>query len=69
MPVALVVLSSETSAVEEGNTVQLTAETQNAGEQNLSGRAVTWSSSDDNVVQLSANGPQRSLYPMAAPCW
>ena len=54
--VAVVALSTDISSLEEGNTIQLSAETQDADGQTLSGRAIAWSSSDDGVAQVSSTG-------------
>lgn len=56
VPVAFVALSSSNAVVEEGSVVQFSVEAQGAGGQALTGRPVSWSSSDETVAQVSANG-------------
>lgn len=53
-PVASVVISGGTSLV-SGNTLQLTATTRDAGNNVLTGRTVTWSSSNTGVATINAS--------------
>ena len=54
--VASVTLSPSPIAVTEGKTVQLTATTKAADGSTLTGRTITWASSNENVAKVSASG-------------
>lgn len=61
-PVATVEISgAPASSVLEGTVVQLTATTRNAGGTVLTGRPITWTSSDAAVAQVSAEGRVQTL--------
>ena len=55
-PVASVTVTPSISTVEVGKTVTLTATSRGAGGTVLTGRAVTWTSSNTNVARVSATG-------------
>jgi hypothetical protein len=55
-PVASVEVQPEAPTVAAGSTVQLTATPEDKNGQPLSGRTVTWSSSDPKVATVSGNG-------------
>lgn len=54
--VASVTLSPSPIAVTEGKTLQLTATTKAADGSTLTGRTITWASSNENVAKVSASG-------------
>ncbi len=54
--VASVALSPSPIAVTEGKTLQLTATTKAADGSTLTGRTITWASSNENVAKVSASG-------------
>ncbi|MEX2156222.1 MAG: Ig-like domain-containing protein [Gemmatimonadales bacterium] len=56
VPVASVTVSPSTAGVYVGGTVQLTATPQDSAGNPLTGRAVTWSSSDPSKATVSSNG-------------
>src|SRR5207244_608057 len=56
VPVASVSVTPATPSVNEGKTVQLTATPRDSSGNALSGRTVTWASSDANVATVSATG-------------
>ncbi len=56
IPVAVVEVSPATADLAEGQTQQLTAVTRDAAGNELSGRAVTWSSSDGGVANVDDTG-------------
>jgi uncharacterized protein YjdB len=56
VPVASVTLTPPSATVVTGATVQLTAATLDANGAALSGRAVTWTSSDQNILTVSTAG-------------
>jgi len=56
VPVASVVVSPATAGVQAGQNVQLTATTKDAGGSVLSGRTVTWASSNAAVATVSGTG-------------
>ncbi|HEY6156194.1 MAG TPA: Ig-like domain-containing protein [Gemmatimonadales bacterium] len=56
VPVASVSVSPATASVSAGQTVQLTASPKDASGNTLSGRTVTWASSNAGVATVSANG-------------
>src|SRR5437879_6284477 len=55
-PVASVAVTPPSASVNEGTTVQLTATPKDANGNPLSGRAVTWASSNTTVATVSASG-------------
>jgi uncharacterized protein YjdB len=55
-PVASVTVAPASATVSVGSTQQLTATTRDAGGNVLTGRAVTWSSSNTSVATVSASG-------------
>jgi uncharacterized protein YjdB len=55
-PVASVTVNPPTASIIVGNSVQLTAKTLDADGVELSGRPVTWSSSNNNIASVSASG-------------
>ena len=55
-PVAAVTVSPATNTLQIGGTVQLSAVTRDAGNNVLSGRAITWSSSNAVVATVSTSG-------------
>jgi uncharacterized protein YjdB len=56
VPVATVNVAPSTAAVDIGSTVQLTATTLDASGNTLTGRAVSWSSSDNAIAVVSPSG-------------
>jgi uncharacterized protein YjdB len=56
VPVARVVVSPASTSVKHGNTKQLVAVAYDAANNIITGRAVTWSSSDTKVATVSATG-------------
>ena len=56
VPVASVTVSPSSASVPVGQTVQLTATPKDAGGVPLTGRVVTWSSSDSTLARVSATG-------------
>src|SRR5207248_2849962 len=56
VPVASVSVTPATAQVFEGQTVQLTATPRDSGGNVLSGRTVTWASSNTSVATVSASG-------------
>ena len=56
VPVATVAVSPASASVVSGSTQQLTAVTKDAANNVLTGRALTWSSSDDAIATVDANG-------------
>ena len=56
VPVALVTVSPAPAALREGATLQLTAVTTDSAGTVLSGRTVTWASSNEHVAKVSASG-------------
>ena len=56
VPVASVTVSPPSSTINVGATVQLTATTKDANGNALTGRAVTWTSSNSGVASVSSNG-------------
>ena len=56
VPVATVTVSPASASVQAGQTVQLTATPQDANGNPLTGRAVTWSSSNTTVASVSSSG-------------
>ena len=55
-PVAMVVMSSAAASVVAGQTVQLTATPEDSSGNPLSGRVVTWVSSNSGVATVNSNG-------------
>ncbi len=55
-PVATVVVTPDTAQVEVAATIQLAGQTFDSNNQELIGRAVTWSSSDDNLATVDTMG-------------
>ena len=56
VPVATVAVSPPTASIQQGQTVQLTATLKDANGNTLSGRVVTWSSSNTSVATVSGSG-------------
>lgn len=56
LPVATVTIAAPQTTLRQGGTTQLTVETRAAGGQVLSGRAVTWGSSNEAVATVSQTG-------------
>src|SRR5205814_7389783 len=56
VPVASVVVSPATASRQVGQTVQLTATPQDVGGNALTGRVVTWSSSNTSVATVTGSG-------------
>ena len=56
MPVALVVVTPPSATVDEGKKITLTATTYDENGQTLTGRAVSWSSSDTRIATVSNSG-------------
>src|SRR5439155_7465722 len=56
VPVASVAVTPPSASVDEGKTVQLTATPKDANGTPLSGRVVTWVSSNTTVATVSASG-------------
>jgi uncharacterized protein YjdB len=56
IPVATVSVSPSTSSLQVGGTVQLSAVTRDANNNVLTGRSITWSSSNNGISTVSASG-------------
>src|SRR5439155_9396651 len=56
VPVASVALSPATASIRVGQTVQLTATPQDSAGSTLTGRTVTWTSSNPSVATVSSSG-------------
>ena len=61
VPVASVAVTPAAASVAEGNTVQLTATPKDASGSPLTGRTVTWTTSDATVATVSASGLVRGV--------
>src|SRR5207253_629323 len=66
VPVASVEVTPATASVQAGQTVQLTATPRDAGGTPLSGRTVTWSSSNTAVATVSNSGVVSGVTPGSA---
>src|SRR5207245_8778689 len=55
-PVATVTVTPATASVQAGQTVQLTATLKDANGNILTGRVVTWSSSNNTAASVNSNG-------------
>src|SRR5437660_3714475 len=66
VPVASVEVTPATASVQAGQTVQLTATPRDAGGNPLSGRTVTWSSSNTSVAAVSNSGLVSGVTPGSA---
>src|SRR5213076_3051662 len=66
VPVASVDVTPATASVQAGQTVQLTATPRDAGGNPLSGRTVTWSSSNTEVATVSNSGLVSGVTPGSA---
>src|SRR5437588_3556272 len=66
IPVASVDVAPPTATVQAGQTVQLTATPRDANGAALSGRAVTWSSSNTSVATVSSSGLVSGVTPGSA---
>src|SRR6059036_3297003 len=66
VPVASVEVTPATASVQAGQTVQLTATPRDAGGNPLSGRTVTWSSSNTAVATVSSSGLVSGVTPGSA---
>jgi uncharacterized protein YjdB len=62
-PVATVTVTPATASVIAGNTRQLTATTRDANGNVLTGRTITWSTSNANVATVSATGNVTAVNP------
>src|SRR3989442_1938844 len=67
VPVASVTVSPAAPSVQVGLTVQLTATPKDAGGSPLTGRTVTWASSNTAVATVSGSGPVTGVAPGAGP--
>lgn len=65
-PVASVSVAPPTPSVVAGETVQLTATTRDASNNELTGRAIGWSSSDESVATVDTNGLVTGVNPGTA---
>lgn len=61
--VAAVVVSPPTATVDVGRSVQLDAVTRDAADNILTGRAIVWQSSNDNIAVVSSSGRVQALAP------
>src|SRR5207247_600814 len=66
VPVATVEVTPPSASVQAGQTVQLTGTPRDAGGNPLSGRMVTWSSSNTSVTTVSSCGPVLGVTPGSA---
>src|SRR5205085_2223767 len=66
VPVATVDVTPPSASVQAGQTVQLTATPKDANGAPLSGRTVTWSSSNTAVATVSNGSPDSCVTPSAA---
>src|SRR5207253_4220921 len=66
IPVATVSVSPPTASIQQGQTVQLTATPKAASGNTLSGRTVTWSSSNTSVATVSSSGLVSAVTPGSA---
>src|SRR5207253_369819 len=66
IPVATVSVSPPTATIQQGQTVQLTATLKDASGTTLSGRTVTWSSSNTSVATVSSSGLVSAVTPGSA---
>src|SRR5256714_170731 len=66
IPVATVSVSPPTASIQQGQTVQLTATLKDANGNTLSGRTVTWSSSNTSVATVSTSGLVSGVTPGSA---
>src|SRR5438128_855806 len=66
IPVATVSVSPPTASIQQGQTVQLTATLKDASGNTLSGRTVTWSSSNISVATVSSSGLVSAVTPGSA---
>src|SRR3989442_5257332 len=66
VPVATVDVTPPSASVQAGQTVQLTGTPRDANGAPLSGRTVTWSSSNTSVAAVSNNGPVSGVTPGSA---
>src|SRR6266480_953937 len=66
VPVATVSVSPPTASIQQGQTVQLTATLKDANGNPLSGRTVTWSSSNTSVATVSSSGLVSGVTPGSA---
>src|SRR5205085_6463075 len=60
-PVATVTLAPASATVNEGQTLQLTATLKDASGNTLTGRSITWSSSNSSAATVSASGLVRGV--------
>jgi len=60
-PVARVVVTPSDVSINEGKNTTLTARTMDASGHTLTGRAVTWSSSDTRIVTIDQSGIARGI--------
>src|SRR5205807_309673 len=66
VPVATVAVSPPTASIQQGQTVQLTATLKDANGNTLSGRTVTWSSSNTSVATVNSSGLVSGVTPGSA---
>jgi uncharacterized protein YjdB len=66
IPVSSVVVTPDTATLDVGKSITLTAKTFDAGGTELSGRTITWSSSNEDVASVSSSGKVLALAPGSA---
>lgn len=66
VPVSSVVVSPDTATLAVGQSKQLSAKTFDAGGAELSGRTITWSSSNEDVASVSSTGKVLAVAPGSA---
>ncbi|HEU6452927.1 MAG TPA: Ig-like domain-containing protein [Gemmatimonadaceae bacterium] len=66
IPVSSVVVTPDTATLVVGASKQLTAKTYDAGGTELSGRTITWSSSNEDVASVSSSGKVLAVAPGSA---
>jgi len=63
IPVSSVVVTPDTATLAVGKSAQLTAKTYDAGGDELSGRTIAWSSSNEDVASVSSTGKVLAVAP------
>ncbi|HET7552686.1 MAG TPA: Ig-like domain-containing protein [Gemmatimonadaceae bacterium] len=66
VPVASVVVTPDTATLVVGQSKQLSAKTFDSGGDELNGRTITWSSSNENVASVSSTGKVLAVAPGSA---
>ncbi len=66
VPVSSVVVTPDTATLVVGQSKQLSAKTYDAGGTELSGRTITWSSSNEDVASVSSSGKVLAVAPGSA---